>query len=45
MLKILRSHRFYVPLITIAGSIGLFLVYHFFYVASQRSYADERAFR
>jgi hypothetical protein len=45
MLKALRSHKFYVPLITIVGSLGLFFIYYFFYVASQRSYADERAFR
>lgn len=45
MVKALRSHKLYVPLITVLGSVGLFLVYYFFYVAWQRSYANERAFR
>src|SRR5260370_14203489 len=45
MLKALRSHKFYVPLITVALSVGLFLFYYVLYVGSQRSYADERAFR
>ena len=45
MLKALRSHRFYVPAITIAASAALFFVYYFFYVSWQRSYANERAFR
>ncbi len=45
MLKAFRSHKFYVPLITILGSVGLFLIYYFFYVAGQRRYADDRAFR
>ena len=45
MLKVLRSHKLYVPLITVAGAAGLFFIYYFFYVASQRSYANDRAFR
>jgi len=45
MFGALRSHKFYVPLITVAVSMGLFLVYYFFYVARQRSDANERAFR
>ncbi len=43
--RALRSHKFYVPLITVAVSAGLFLIYYFFYVDRQRSYANERAFR
>ena len=45
MFKAIRSHKFYVPLLTIAGCAGLFLVYYFFYVSWQRNYANERAFR
>src|SRR2546430_2620884 len=45
MFGALRSHKIYVPLITAAGSAGLFFIYYFFYVASQRSYANDRAFR
>jgi hypothetical protein len=45
MFGALRSHKFYVPLITVAVSVGLFLVYYFFYVARERNYANERAFR
>jgi hypothetical protein len=45
MVKALRSHKLYVPLITVAGAAGLFFVYYFFYVSSQRSYANDRAFR
>jgi hypothetical protein len=45
MIGALRSHKFYVPLITVAVSVGLFLVYYFFYVARERNYANERAFR
>src|SRR5260370_31910109 len=45
MVKAIRSHKFYVPLLTIAGCAGLFLVYYFFYVSWQRNYANERAFR
>src|SRR5437773_10517225 len=45
MFGALRSHKFYVPLITVAVSMGLFLVYYFFYVARERNYANERAFR
>ena len=43
--KELRSHKIYVPLITVAVSAGLFFIYYFFYVSSQRSYANERAFQ
>jgi len=45
MFGALRSHKFYVPLITVVASLGLFLVYYFFYVARERSDANERAFR
>jgi hypothetical protein len=45
MFRALRSHKLYVPLITIVGSGALFFIYYFFYVSSQRSYANERAFR
>src|SRR6266542_551914 len=45
MPRALRFHKLYVPLITVAVSAGLFLIYYFFYVSSQRSYADDRAFR
>src|SRR6266404_4920801 len=45
MFKAIRSHKFYVPLLTIAGCAGLFLVYYFFYVSWQRNYTNERAFR
>src|SRR5258708_38820054 len=45
MFGALRSHKFYVPLITVAVSVGLFLVYYFFYVARQRNDANDRAFR
>src|SRR5260370_38971375 len=45
MFKAIRSHKFYVPLLTIAGCAGLFLVYYFFYVSWQRNYANERAIR
>ncbi len=45
MFGALRSHKFYVPLITVAVSVGLFLVYYFFYVARQRHDANDRAFR
>jgi hypothetical protein len=45
MFGALRSHKFYVPLITVAVSVGLFLVYYFFYVARERNDANERAFR
>ncbi len=45
MLSAFRSHRLYVPAITTAVSAGLFFVYTCFYVAWQRNYANERAFR
>src|SRR5215813_3858336 len=45
MRRALQSHKLYVPLITVALSAGLFLIYYFFYVSSQRRYADDRAFR
>ena len=45
MFRALRSHKFYVPLITVVGSAALFFVYYFFYVSWQRTYANERAFR
>jgi hypothetical protein len=45
MPKALQSHKLYVPLFTVVGAAGLFLIYYFFYVSSQRSYADDRAFR
>src|SRR5713226_8530544 len=45
MFRALQSHKFYVPLITVAVSVGLFLVYYFFYVARERNEANERAFR
>ena len=45
MNRALRSHKLYVPLITVAVSAGLFLIYYFFYVSSQRDYANDRAFR
>ncbi|HZT32405.1 MAG TPA: hypothetical protein VFA33_21125 [Bryobacteraceae bacterium] len=45
MPKVLRSHKIYVPLITILGSAFLFCLYYLFYVSGQRAYADERAFR
>src|SRR5712692_9724516 len=45
MFGALRSHKFYVPLITVAVSVGLFMVYYFFYVARERNDANERAFR
>src|SRR6266850_2334421 len=44
MFGALRSHKFYVPLITVTVSVGLFLVYYFFYVARERNEANERAF-
>src|SRR5437868_10227427 len=45
MFSSFRSNKLYVPLATILGCGALFFVYHFIYVASQRNYADERAFR
>jgi hypothetical protein len=45
MYRVLRSRKLYVPLITVAVSAGLFFIYYFFYVSSQRSYANDRAFR
>jgi hypothetical protein len=45
VLKRLRSNKLYVPLITILGSVALFLAYSIFYVSWQRNYANERAFR
>lgn len=34
MIKLLRSHRISVPLITILGSVLLFLFYYLFYVST-----------
>lgn len=45
MRNALRSHKVYVPLITVLGAASLFFLYYVFYVSWQRSYADERAFR
>src|SRR5260370_15923489 len=45
MLKSLRSHKVYVPLITVLGSAWLFFLYYVFYVSGQHAYTDERAFR
>jgi hypothetical protein len=45
MFRVLRSHKVYVPLITVLGSMALFFIYYFFYVSWQRNYANDRAFR
>jgi len=45
MRNLIRSHKVYIPLLTIALSAGLFFIYHTFYVSWQRNYANERAFR
>ena len=45
MRNALRSHKIYVPLITILGSALLFFLYYAFYVSWQRKDADGRAFR
>jgi hypothetical protein len=41
----IRSHKLYIPLLTIFGLAAVFCAYSFLYVSSQETYANERAFR
>src|SRR4051794_25273025 len=40
-----RSHKLYIPMVTIFGLAAVFCAYSFIYVSRQQAYANERAFR
>ena len=43
--KVFRSNKLYLPLLTTLILFGLFALYYFLYISSQHAYYNERAFR